>query len=734
MTQSPSQSATQEPGQASSQTLEQAATIVHHRACHLCEAICGLLIQTRDDQVISIKGDPDDPLSRGHICPKAVALQDIHADPDRLQTPVKRVTADDGTHSFIAISWDEALDAAADALATSVMQYGVDSIGVYLGNPTVHNYGMMTHQSALFRHLRTRNRFSATSVDQLPHHLVSFWLFGHKLLFPIPDIDRTDYFLMLGANPVASNGSIWTVPDVRKRIKSLTARGGKLVVVDPRRTETAELATDYLAIRPGSDVWLLLALINTLFEQNLVNMRKLAPIVDGLDVIAQAMAPFTPKLAAERTGISAQRIEHIAQDFAAAGAAICYGRMGVSTQRFGALCQWAIQVLNILTGNLDREGGSLFTLPAVDQVENTGPGGFNRHQSRVSQLPEFDRELPSAVLAEEITTEGEGQIKVLFTGAGNPVLSTPSGHKLDAALPQLDYMISLDPWINETTRHANIILPPTSPLEHDHYDIAFHVNAMRNTARYSPAIFNKPEGALHDWEIFEALGTRVASRLGLESKPSPAPHVIVDFGIRAGPYGDGSDQQLSLQTLKDNPSGVDLGPLKPQLPGRLKTPNQRIGLAVPAVMVDLNRVLEEPEPAETYQLIGRRHVRDCNSWMHNYRRLVKGKDRCTLMINPADAEREGWREGDQLRVVSRAGDVIAIAQLSDEMMKGVVSLPHGYGHGRKGTRMQTANVHAGVSCNDVTDNTYVDELCGNAAVNGLPVSVERVMAQAGDVS
>ena len=708
------------------QSPNKSTAVVHHRACHLCEAICGLLIETRDDQVISIKGDPNDPLSRGHICPKAVALQDIHTDPDRLRAPVKRVDAADGSSTFVAISWDEALDAAADALASSVTRYGVDSVGVYLGNPTVHNYGMMTHQSALFRHLRTRNRFSATSVDQLPHHLVSMWLFGHKLLFPIPDIDRTHYFLMLGANPVASNGSIWTVPDVRKRIKSLTARGGKLVVVDPRRTETAELATDYVAIRPGSDVWLLLALINTVFEQNLVNMRKLTPIIDGLEVIRKAVSAFTPAVAAERTGVAAKRIEQIAKDFSAAEAAICYGRMGVSTQRFGALCQWAIQVLNILTGNLDREGGSLFTLPAVDQVENTGPGGFNRHQSRVSQLPEFDRELPSATLAEEISTEGEGQVKVLFTGAGNPVLSTPSGHKLEAALSKLDYMISLDPWINETTRHANVILPPTSPLEHDHYDLAFHVNAMRNTARYNPAIFDKPDGAMHDWEIFEALGARVASRLGMDSKPSPAPHVIVDFGIRGGPYGDGTTHQLSLEKLKDNPSGVDLGELQPQLPARLKTPAKRIDLAVPAVLADLNRVLREAEPDEAYQLIGRRHVRDCNSWMHNYRRLVKGKDRCTLMINPVDAEREGWQEGDRLRVTSQAGEVIATAQLSDDMMEGVVSLPHGYGHNRAQTQLHIANAHAGVSCNDVTDNTYIDELCGNAAVNGLPVSVERV--------
>lgn len=697
--------------------------VIHHRACHLCEAICGLLIETQGDQIISIKGDPDDPLSRGHICPKAVALQDIHSDPDRLRSPVKRVRRDDGSDDFVPIQWSEALDTVASALVKAVQANGVDSVGVYLGNPTVHNYGMMTHQGSLFRHLRTRNRFSATSVDQLPHHLVSLWLFGHKLLFPIPDIDRTDYFLMLGANPIASNGSIWTVPDVRKRIKSLTARGGKLVVVDPRRTETASLSSDYIAIKPGSDAWLLLAIIRTIVVKGWVRLRNLQDFVVGLDAIESAVERFTPEVASEKTGISAEHIEQVAYDFAHADAAICYGRMGVSTQRYGALCQWAIQVLNILTGNLDREGGSMFTLPAVDQVENTSPGGFGRHSSRVSQLPEFDRELPASVLAEEITTEGEGQIRVLFTGAGNPVLSTPSGHKLDDALEQLDFMVSLDPWINETTRHADIILPPTSPLEHDHYDLAFHVNAMRNTARYNPPVFEKAEHALHDWEIFEALGQRVAEGLGLDSKPSPAPEVIIDFGLKAGPYGQASAEQLDLAVLKSNPSGVDLGPLKPLLPGRLKTPGQQIDLAVPAVLHDLERLLNDTDSDAPYSLIGRRHVRDCNSWMHNFRRLVKGKDRCTLMVNPVDAEREGWCAGDDVQIASSAGSVRAKVEVSDEIMAGVVSLPHGYGHNRNGTKMTIANDHAGVSCNDVTDARYFDALSGNAAINGVPVHV-----------
>ena len=699
----------------------------HFRACHLCEAICGVVIETAGSDIVSIKGDPDDPLSRGHICPKAVALQDIHADPDRLRKPVKRVRSALGEYQHVPIEWDEALDLAADGLVRTMQAHGVNALGIYMGNPTVHNYGMMTHQSALFRHIRTNNRFSATSVDQLPHHLASLWLFGHKLLFPIPDIDRSDFFLMIGANPIASNGSLWSVPDVRKRIKDLRKRGGDLVVIDPRRTETAELASRHLAITPGTDAALLLAMIHVLFRDGLVAPRALADLLDGVETVADAVVDLSPEWAAEHTGIPAQDVVDLTHRFAAADAAICYGRMGVSTQRFGTLCQWAIQVINILTGNLDREGGSLFTLPAVDQVKGTSPGGFGRHRSRVSDHPEFDRELPAACMAEEITQEGEGQIRTLFTGAGNPVLSTPAGEALDEALEGLDFMVSLDPWINETTRHADVILPPTSPLEHDHYDLAFHNNAVRNTARYSEAVLPKPADALHDWEIFEALGARVATALDLDQRPSMPPHVMIDAGLKAGPYGDSTAEQLSIEKLKQHPSGVDLGPLKPQLPERLQTPDKRINVAVPPVLEDIARLIQQVgEASEGFRLIGRRHVRDCNSWMHNFRRLVKGPSRCTLQVNPADAEREGWSAGAKVRVASRAGAVEAYVEVTDTMMPGVVSLPHGYGHARPGVKTAVANRHPGVNCNAVTEADYLDELSGNAAVNGVSVAISRV--------
>jgi anaerobic selenocysteine-containing dehydrogenase len=690
----------------------------HYRACHLCEAICGVVIETEGNEIVSIRGDKDDPLSRGHICPKAVALKDLHEDPDRLRAPVKK-TADG---QWQEISWEEALDTTARRLVEIRNAHGVHAIGAYLGNPSVHNYGMLTHQAQLFRNFRTNNRFSATSVDQLPHHLASLWLFGHKSLYPIPDIDRTDYFLMLGANPIASNGSLWTVPDVRKRIKELTRRGGKLVVIDPRFTETAQLASEHHYITPGSDALFLLAILNTLFAENLADPGHLADFTDGLDAVAVAIAEFTPEFAAPHTGISADDARRIARELAAAERGICYGRMGISTQAYGGLNQWLTQIINIATGNLDKEGGSLFTLGAVDQVETTGPGGFARHHSRVRGLPEFDRELPAATMAEEITTPGDGQVRALFTGAGNPVLSTPNGRQLDQALEQLEFMVSLDPFINETTRHADIILPPTSPLEHDHYDIAFHTLAMRNTTRFNEPVFDKPEGALHDWEIFTELGNRVAELLGGDAQPAIPPEQIIDMGLQNGPY---KDQGLSVAKLKENPSGIDLGPLKPQLPDRLKTPDRRIRCDTPQPLADLARLREQfSRPHHgLLSLIGRRHVRSNNSWMHNYHRLMKGKGRCTLLMHPTDMAQRDIEDGADVTVSSRVGSVKVAVEASETMMPGVVSLPHGFGHNREGIRLGIASEHAGVSCNDITDDLAVDALSGNAAVNGVLVSV-----------
>lgn len=717
-------------------------------ACNLCEAICGLEFKIQDNHILSIRGDEADPFSRGHICPKAIALKDIHEDPDRLRHPVRRVG-----ENWQEIGWDEAFDLVADKLVAIREQHGNNSVAVYQGNPSVHNYGSLTHAQHFLGPLKTRNRYSATSVDQLPHQLVAYWMYGHQLLVPISDIDRTNYFLVMGANPMASNGSLMTVPDFRHRLKALQQRGGKMVVIDPRRTETAEVGDEHHFIRPGSDAAFLFALINTLFEEDLVNLRHLHDYTDGLDEVRAAVAHFTPEKVAAVTGIDAATIRRIAREFAAADGAAAYGRIGLSIQPFGALCQWAIQLLNIATGNLDRPGGILFTLPAVDLIggPNSKPGHYAAWKSRVSHRPEFSGELPVSALAEEILTPGEEQIRAMVTIAGNPVLSTPNGGQLDRAFDQLDFMVSIDFYINETTRHADVILPPTCGVEHDHYDLIFNIFAVRNTARYSEPTVTPGKDTRHDWEIFTELGRRISAKTGAKTGLNLRPDQIIDIGLRVGPYGKDrgrapqtafvkqkaenllakvgiqSDPGLSIESLKAAPHGVDLGALLPCLPQRLQTENKRIRCAIPELLGDLPRLeqsLFTQSPDGELRLIGRRHLRSNNSWMHNYERLVKGKPRHQLLMNPADLIARGLSDGQKVRVSSRVGQVEIEVQASDDMMPGVISLPHGWGHSRAGTRMQVAQNHAGVSANDLTDDRFSDVLSGNAALNGVPVSVE----------
>ncbi|MGQ7956663.1 molybdopterin oxidoreductase family protein [Pseudomonas sp. SP16.1] len=695
---------------------------LHYRACHLCEAICGLAIETEiqpdgSTQIRSIKGDAQDSFSRGHICPKAVALQDIQNDPDRIRQPMRRIG-----EQWQAIAWDDAFALVAERLSAIRTEHGHNAVAVYQGNPSVHNYGLMTHSNYFLGLLKTRNRYSATSVDQLPHHLTSHLMYGHGLLIPIPDIDRTDFMLILGGNPLASNGSIMTVPDVEKRLKAIQARGGKLVVVDPRRSETSAIADQHLFVRPGGDAALLLGLLNTLFEEGLSRASHLP--VAGLEQVRTAIAEFTAEAMSERCGVPAQAIRQLARDFAAADKAVCYGRMGVSTQAFGTLCQWLVQLINLVTGNLDRSGGALCTTPAVDLVASTSGGHFNRWQSRVSGLPEYGGELPVAALAEEMLTAGEGQIRALVTVAGNPVLSTPNGRQLEQALDGLEFMLSVDFYINETTRHADLILPPTAPLEHDHYDTTFNVFAVRNVTRFNEAILAKPDGALHDWEIFVGLAKAFAARNGLELKPTLAPEQMIDMGLRFGPYGDQSERKLSLAALRDHPHGVDLGPLQANLAARLKTPSKTVQAAPELLLGDLARFAAQmPPAADQLLLIGRRHVRSNNSWMHNYHRLVKGKPRHQLLMNPTDLARRGLIDGQRVRVRSRVGSIEVEVAASDEMMAGVVSLPHGWGHARPGVQMGIAREQPGASANDLTDERQLDALSGNAVLNGVPVEV-----------
>jgi len=695
----------------------------HYRACHLCEAICGLEIKTQGDEIISIKGDKNDPISQGYICPKATAIADIHNDPDRLRKPVKRIA-----NEWVEISWDEAIDLTAQKLVETQKEHGDNAVAFYAGNPGVHNYGNLTHGALLRRALKTKNNFSATSLDQLPHQLIAYAMYGHQFLIPIPDIDHTNLMVIFGGNPMASNGSLMTMPNAPKRLKAIQERGGKFIVVDPRRSETAAIADQHLFVRPGKDAYVLMAMVNTLFNEGWVNTGHLTDQLQDVDIVRNAVSGFTLELAEQQSGISATQIKDLTKQLAQTDKAVLYGRMGVSVQEFGALCQWAIQIINILIGALDSIGGALPTSPAFGYVTKGSHGGghFNAFQSRVSGLPEFAGELPAVAMAEEILTPGDGQIKAMVTIAGNPLVSSTNTGDLERAFESLDFYVAFDFYINATTRHADVILPPTGPLEHDHYDIAFLRLAVRNSTRYNPEVFAAPEGALHDWEIFNALSAKVSELKGTEFRALPAPDQLIDYGLQNEMYGaqKNPESALSLDKLKASPHGIDLGQLMPSMPERLCTQNGKIHCAPKFLIKDLGRLADAAKPnGDQLLLIGRRHVRSNNSWMHNYRRLVKGKPRWQLMMHPDDLAARGIESDTQVTIESRVGKVTTTVIATDEVMPGVVSLPHGWGHKRNGVKMRIAQEQDGVNCNELTDDKLIDKACGNAALNGVPVTV-----------
>ncbi|WP_034267811.1 molybdopterin-dependent oxidoreductase [Haloechinothrix halophila] len=706
-----------------------------HVTCPLCEATCGLSVSIDGGTVTDVRGDRDDVFSRGFICPKGVSLGALHADPDRLRAPlVKR----DG--EFVEVSWDEAF-AEIDARLRPIMaEHGNDALAIYAGNPSIHNVSTTLYGPVLYRAIGTKNFYSASTVDQMPKHYTSGYLFGAPLSIPIPDIDNTQYLLMLGANPLVSNGSLMTAPDIRGRLKALRARGGKLVVVDPKRTRTAEAADEHHAIRPGTDALLLFALVNVLFDRDLVTLGMLAEHTAGVAGVRALAEPFTPEAVAPVVGIDADMIRRMAVALATTERAVVYGRVGTTTQEFGTLASWLVDVVNVLTGNLDRPGGAMFPTPAASAPGSSKPFRHGRWRSRVRGLAEVYGELPVATLADEIETPGEGQVKALLTVAGNPCLSTPNSERLDAALGQLDFMVSLDVYLNETTRHADVILPGPTPLERPHYDLAFYQLAVRNVANWTPAALSSD--LPQEWQtLLRLLGVvtgqgpsadiaalddfvagEFAKRTGVDVAAAASrvgPERLVDLLLRAGPYS------LTLADLEAAPHGVDLGPLTPRLPGALKTASGMIELAPEAITADVPRLAARLDDAPNGQfvLIGRRQLASNNSWMHNLETLVRGSNRCTVQVHPDDAAGLGLTGGALAKVSSAAGTVELPVEVTDVLRKGVVSIPHGWGHDADGARMSVAAAHAGANSNVLTDDGPLDAPTGTAVLNGIPVQL-----------
>ncbi|MET7681826.1 molybdopterin oxidoreductase family protein [Streptomyces sp. NPDC005423] len=738
------------------------------RICPLCEATCGLTLTIEGTQVTGARGDRDDVFSRGFICPKGAAFGAVDGDPDRLRTPLVRRDGE-----LREATWEEAFDAVAAGLRPVVERYGPHAVGVVLGNPNVHTMAGALYPTLLLGALGTRSVFTASTVDQMPKHVSSGLLYGDANAIPVPDLDHTSHLLLIGANPLESNGSLCTAPDFPGRLKALKARGGTLTVIDPRRTRTAKLADRHIAIRPGTDALLLAAMTHVLFDEGLVDLGELAPHVEGVDELRAAVRDFTPEAVADACDVDASQTRALARELAAAPTAAVYGRIGSCTVPHGTLASWLVDVLNILTGNLDRPGGALFPQAATDRTPRpAGPGrGFalGRWHSRVSQHPEAKGELPLSALAEEIdtvTAEGE-PIRALIAVAANPVLSAPDGARLDKALDGLDFMVSVDPYLNETARHADVVLPPPPPAQSPHHDFAFNTLAIRNQVRYTrPAVPLEP-GRMAETEILARLVLAATGMHGTDpaavdtmvldqtlAKAVADPHSPVhgrdprelsarltgdtgperrlDLMLRLGPYGDGFGARpdgLTLERLLARPHGIDLGPLKPRLPQPLKTRSGKVELLPEPIAGDLPRLRQaRDERRDGLVLVGRRHLRSNNSWMHNVPALTGGSNRCTLHIHPEDAARLGVRDAEPVRVKGAGGEVTVPAEVTDAVRRGVVSLPHGWGHDRPGTRLGHASADPGVNVNQLLDGSLLDPLSGNAVLNGVPVEVAALTA------
>ena len=713
-----------------------------YRTCNVCEAMCGLAMTVDSGKITGVRGDADDVFSRGHLCPKGPAMREVLEDPDRLRRPVRRTSG-----GWTEIGWDEALDETASRIADLRAKHGDDAFGIYVGNPSAHNHGAILALQGFAKALGTKNRFDANSQDANPKLFASMVMYGDQTALTIPDVDRTDYMLMLGANPAASMGSIMSLGDVRGRLSGVRARGGKIIIVDPRRTESAGWADAHHFIRPGADAAFLLALLHVMFAESLVDAAAMARARGG-DELRAIATRFTPERVASATGMTPEVTRAIARDFCAAKRAVCYVRAGVCQNEFSAVASWLAEAINVVTGNFDREGGAMFASPAID-VSRLGRmligNHYARWRSRVRGLPELAGMLPAAVMAEEMETPGKGQIRGFMTLAGNPVLSTPNGGRLAAALSKLELMVSVDYYVNETSRHAHIILPPLHALERSHYDLVLHALAVRNTVKYSEPVVPPERDGKDDYTILYELGMRLGgmrfgnrivdglARLAWKRGISLSADRILDLALRLGPYGDRflpGHGGLNLAKVRAAPHGIDLGPMVPGAKTRVRTPDGRVDVAPGALVADLPRLdawLEaQTTNGDALVLIGRRHLRTNNSWMHNVRSLVKGPDRAVLLMSREDARRLSLAEGQAVWVRSRVGVVTTRVAVTADMMRGVVSFPHGYGHAVAADTMRVAGATPGINVNELTDDARVEPVLGTAILNGVPVTVEAV--------
>ncbi|MBT4521317.1 MAG: molybdopterin-dependent oxidoreductase [Halieaceae bacterium] len=746
-----------------SDTADNKAIETLYRSCPTCEASCGLTlkIDRQKRQILSVKGDPEDHRSRGYVCAKSQAFRYVYEDCERVTQPLKKVIADNGEPSWQAVDWETALSEVGKRLADIRSRHGKDAIAMYYGNPNGHNFHTMIYTELFISLLDTERFFSAGSVDQQPKNLSSDLLYGNPWLFSVPDLSRSDFFVCMGANPVVSQGSLLGGPDAKGRIEALMQRGGHAVVIDPRKTETADCCSEHIFIRPGTDAFLLFAWINELFASDNIHLGHLAAFTDGIDKLREMSLPYTAEAVASTTGVPATRLRKLIGDFNSASAPVLYGRIGLCTQEFGTLASWLVDVVNILSGRMDVPGGAMFNKAATGQNEATGEVGELKHgrwKSRVRGLPEYMSMLAASCMAEELAYDGDDKVRALITVAGNPVLSVPNGKQIGSAAESLEFMVALDIYVNETTVKADYILPSTVHVEHSNYDFLFSSFSQENFARYSPVVFPAAAKSKHQYEIFLELLGRIngmsAEDLNAMMLDGMIAHIkatpglghldaedikrktanfengerLLDILLRVGPYGNQFDDDrdgLNLQKVKDAKHGIDLGQLEPRLPGILRTEGQRLRLVHDLLLQDMPRLEAALErPPDEFLLIGRRNIRDMNSWLHNIKQYARGKNRCTLLIHPKDAQSLGITDGGQALLQSQKGKEQVEVSFDANIMPGVVSLPHGFGHHDPATKLSIASSDcAGVCANDIVDEGPLDVPSGTSVVNGVPVTI-----------
>ncbi|MFN8159440.1 MAG: molybdopterin-dependent oxidoreductase [Solirubrobacterales bacterium] len=708
--------------------------------CRVCEPFCGMVATVEDGRLAKLRPDPEHPLSAGFACPKGIAMTGVQSDPDRVLHPLRRA----GGGSFERVSWEAALGEIAERLDRIRSQHGGESIGWYMGNPGAFSYSHPIWSKGFIDALGSSHYYTASSQDVSNRFAASHFLYGSPFLVPIPDLERTDLLLLVGANPLVSHGGVMSAPRIKDQLHAITARGGRVVVVDPRRSETAA-AFEHLAIAPDADAWLLLSLLAVIFEEGLEDVEALRSQTAGAEALRALAAPHPPEATERRTGIGAAEARGLARDLAAAERAAVYGRTGSCLGRHGTLVSFLLDALNAVTGNLDSPGGAMFGDPPLDFegiVHRLGLATYARVRSRVGGFPEVLGSLPASLMAKETTTPGPGQLRALFVSAGNPVLSVPNGPELVEAMERLDLCVAIDLYVSDTARHADFVLPATTMYEREDLPLPFLGLFTKPFITFTEAVVEPSGEARQEWEIIEDISRRIGvvpssiplARLLGRAGLRLSPRTLVDLLLRTGPKGDLFGLRrggLSLAELRRNPHGVVLaehlraGVMK----GKLRTRDRRVRLDVPEIRDEVGRLAARPESGAEMplRLIGLRELRSHNSWMHNAALLMRGGREHSARIHPEDGAAAGVEDGAACRLVSAHGAIQTVARLTDEVTRGTVAVPHGWGHSGG---WQIANEAGGANVNELVSSEPEDleRLAGMAFMNGVPVRLEAVAA------